>query len=138
MSATGCDLASLARDGRSYYDDALASVRTDLDYIVYELDAARTAPVSTIDATLASLVLRFQELSNRIGRKASEAGEQFDDSFEQIRKLWHEAVDQRASEAHEDCYSSESVNDAVSEAVSTLKRRIKDAVCREIDDAESY
>lgn len=138
MSATGCDLASLARDGASYYVDALNSVRNDLEYITADLDAARTCSVRTLDETLSSIVLRFQELTNRITRKTDDAGRQWEDSFERIRELWHEAVDERASSAHEDCYDSDSVSESVSEAVSTLKRRIKEAVCREIDDAESY
>lgn len=140
MSATGCDLASLARDGATYYVDALNSVRNDLEYITADLDAARSLGVRTLDETLQSIVLRFQELENRINRKTDEAGRQWEESFERIRALWHEAVQQRADEQenHEDCYSSDTLNEAVSEAVSTLKRRIKDAVCREIDDAESY
>ena len=140
MTATGCDLASLARDGRTYFDDVLTETIGTIGRMAQQVRDAVYAPANEIEARLTRIARDAETLQETLARQQRDAGGQFDDSFEQIRKLWHEAVNQRAEEMdnHEDCYSSDSVNESVSEAISTLKRRIKDAVCREIDDAESY
>ena len=140
MTTTGCDLASLARDGRNHFDDVLTETQGTLGRFAQKVRDVIYAPANEVEARLIRIATDVETLVETLASQQRHAGNQFDDCFEEIRKQWHEAVNQRAEEMdnHEDCYSSETLNESVSEAISTLKRRIKDAVVREIDDAEAY
>lgn len=138
MTTTGCDLASIARDAETYYTDLLREVRVTLAGVAEQVRGATLGDVVNLVGRLDSIATQLDEAASYVDRQENHCHGQFSDAFEEIRKQWHEAVDQRANSMHDDCYSSESVQDATDEAVRCVKRNLLSAIKEAIDEAEAY
>jgi hypothetical protein len=139
MTWTGCDLAAKARDAAQRYNDADADYRNEITTVANDLRfAINHEPAARLVTICNELAARLESETLRAIERNTACKDGWDDDMEAIRTHFHEAVNERAESAHEDCYDSDSVSESVNEAVRTLKRNIIAALTDAVNDAESY
>ncbi len=130
---TGCDLRYLAEQmGGRRADAHQANVYTLQE--IREDVANVAASVSALAESVAALTSRLLRLEASEGQEAETARNDVNDTIEKVREHFHEAVDQRVSDGG--YYDEDSMSEAVSEALRSLRRNIASAIQDALSDID--